>query len=108
MPSSCVCLNMHDTVFELFAASVRRELLASLADDPGRELSVSDDLANGDDQLRVALHHHHLPKLAGEAVIRWDRENGTVTRGPTFEACEPLLRFLDAADTESLVRAADR
>jgi len=99
---------MDDVVFELFASSVRREILASLADDPGRELSVSEELANGDDQLRVSLYHHHLPKLADEAVIRWDRENGTVIRGPNFEACEPLLRFLDTADTESVVPAVDR
>jgi hypothetical protein len=99
---------MDDMVFELFASSVRREILASLADDPRQELSVSDDVANGDERSRVTLHHKHLPKLADEAVIRWDSEDGTVTRGPNFEACEPLLRFLDDADTESLVRAADR
>lgn len=42
-------------------------------------------------QLEVELIHGHLPKLESADLIEWDRETGTVSRGPAFEDVEPAL-----------------
>ena len=46
--------------------------------------------------LEVALVHKHLPKLTMEGVVEWDRQEGLVTRGPSFDEVEPALETLAA------------
>lgn len=48
------------------------------------------------ERLDLELSHLHLPKLAQRGLVEWDRETGTVSRGPAFEDVEPLLRLLAA------------
>jgi hypothetical protein len=43
---------------------------------------------------RVSLHHADLPKLDDAGLIEWDRESGTVARGPNWGAVAPLLEWL--------------
>jgi len=96
------------TLFEILSADLRRRLLFLLCDSP--EVDVPDALrprsqaapppgqfATGseqDDTLRIQLHHVHLPKLADQELIEWDRDSQTVTRGSRFDEIEPVLRLL--------------
>jgi len=47
-------------------------------------------------QMEMQLHHRHLPKLQRAGAIEWDRNTGTVSRGPQFEDIEPVLCLLAA------------
>lgn len=49
-------------------------------------------------QMEIQLHHRHLPKLQRADLIEWDRDTGTVSRGPQFEDIEPALRLLAASN----------
>jgi hypothetical protein len=46
--------------------------------------------------LEIELYHDHLPKLANEGLVEWDRESQVVSRGPAFEAVAPALQVLAA------------
>jgi hypothetical protein len=75
--------------------STRGEAQASQSPDPLSDRTLS----SGDQPLRqreMELYHTHLPKLATEGVVEWDREVETVSRGPAFEEIEPALQLLAA------------
>ena len=55
---------------------------------PTREL---DGLSSEHDRLK--LRHVHLPMLDDVGYVRWDRERGTVERGPRFEDVVPLVEW---------------
>lgn len=38
--------------------------------------AVTDDRVR---EVRISLHHNHLPKLADEGLVEYDHEEGTVT-----------------------------
>lgn len=101
------------TLFELLTAKSRRRLLVTLCD--VESIQVPDDLSmrgatqaasssgsqslnkHSPDELSpydIQMYHNHLPKLQAEDVIEWDRETGTVARGPAFERVEPAVRLL--------------
>jgi hypothetical protein len=62
---------------------------------PRSSRSTGDTNGNGQpDQFEAELYHVHLPKLEAEDVIRWNRESGTVSKGPIFEEYEPALRVI--------------
>lgn len=97
------------TLFELFTAAPRRKLLVMLCD--VESVDVSNGLLtrsaatsapsstrgpDGGASRDLELYHVHLPKLEAEGVIEWDRESGTVSRGPQFSAVEPTVRLLAA------------
>lgn len=107
------------TLFELLAADRRRQVLFLLCETDSVQvpegLSTRGEVqAFGEDharplsdrtppptdqslqRLEVELSHIHLPKLEAEGVVEWDREAGTVSRGPVFEEIEPTLRLLAA------------
>lgn len=100
------------TLFELLAADARRRLLVALCDvesvqvpegllargqartaPSGPSWSPTGD-AESTDRRELQLYHNHLPKLAAEDLIEWDREAGVVSRGPDFGEIEPLVRLL--------------
>ena len=75
----------HTTAFELLSRRPRRELLYWLyrRDDRSAPLDVlADALAERDvgipGDLRVALHHVHLPKLDDADVVDYDADQRTV------------------------------
>lgn len=70
----------------------RRELLLSLRDeDELSPLPTRDE----DCELRIQLHHTHLPKLEENGFITWDPATGVVRREPNFGAIEPLLALFE-------------
>jgi hypothetical protein len=82
------------------ALSTRGEAQASQSPDP-----LSDRTHSPGDRplqrLETELYHTHLPKLEAEGVVEWDRETSAVSRGPAFEAVEPVLQLL-AANPDAL------
>jgi len=106
------------TLFDLLAAAPRRRILLLLLEQ--ETVRVPDDIRTrsaaqgrqfaqfegGTEQvsarttqeqpsmLEVSLAHKHLPKLAAEDVVEWDRQENLVTRGPSFDEIEPALETL--------------
>jgi hypothetical protein len=78
-------------------ADRRRLLLALLDASAEGDLPVDvDRLTNGTaEDLRVSMHHVHLPKLDDYGFVDANRERGTVTTGPRFDDVRPLLELLD-------------
>ncbi len=90
-------------LFEILSHEYRRRILMAVAeqnpqdeDDIASELSADGHEEDGDalDTLHLQLYHAHLPKLADAGFVDWDRDTGTITRGPQFEEIEPLLRLM--------------
>ncbi|WP_143423184.1 DUF7344 domain-containing protein [Halegenticoccus soli] len=83
-------------MFDALSHQYRRRVLFPLNNYSPRdkaELSVDEFVAEGDDfeRLKVALYHTHLPKLAKAGYIEWDKDTGTVRRGPNFEEISQYL-----------------
>lgn len=89
-------------LFEMLSHRYRRRVLVAVAehdprDDDISEESVADGQTEGDETLEdvvLQFHHVHLPKLEAAGFIEWDRDSGTITRGPRFEEIEPLLGLI--------------
>lgn len=93
-----------DRVLDALNHPYRRRLLVSLLehnpqdDDDPQESSV--DLGDAsvigiDEELvQMEMFHNHLPKLEELGYIRWDREAGTISKGPNWDEVEPLLQLL--------------
>ncbi|WP_224338405.1 DUF7344 domain-containing protein [Haloprofundus halobius] len=45
-------------------------------------------------EMRTALYHVHLPKLAETGYIEWDADTHTIRRGPHFDEIAPLLQLM--------------
>lgn len=52
------------------------------------------------EEVESELYSTHLPMLAEEGIIEWDRETGEIRKGPNFEKVEPLLRLMEEHDDE--------
>jgi hypothetical protein len=82
------------------ADATRRDVLSALDAAPSEDavLPVSDTVAPADvartERMQILLHHVHLPKLSASGLVTWDRDAGTVSRGPRFDQVRPLLRSL--------------
>lgn len=110
-----------DTLFHLLADENRRRILFSLCDTDsirlpdailprgqarsrhpgGSHSGPTPEIGSDSDegarrQMEIQLRHRHLPKLHQAGVIEWDRDTGTVSRGPRFEDIEPVLCLLAA------------
>lgn len=53
---------------------------------------------------RLELRHVHLPMLEENGFVGWDRERGTVERGPRFDEIVPLVEWF--RERRSLDRTA--
>ncbi|KAB1193152.1 hypothetical protein GJR96_06720 [Haloferax sp. MBLA0076] len=89
-----------DDAFDALRDIHRRRLLMDLCEGDvtrlGRATTVVADGGDADDErLEVELFHLHLPKLDGAGFITWDRDSGSIERGPRFIEIEPMLRLLD-------------
>jgi len=45
---------------------------------------------------RIAMTHNHLPKLDDMGIVRWDRAEEELSKGPEWDEIEPLLRWMEA------------
>lgn len=104
-----------DTALRLLSHTYRRALLARLesadatlplADAAEAVVRRSDtrsiDEISADETERVslALHHSHIPKLADEGVVAYDRDRSTVELTARGEALVSVQRRLPRAGTE--------
>ncbi|WP_129116135.1 DUF7344 domain-containing protein [Halegenticoccus tardaugens] len=95
-----------DRMFDALSHLYRRRVLLPLSNYSPRDKAdlPIDELVTEDDdleQLTVALYHTHLPKLAKAGYIDWDKDTGTIRRGPHFEeASQYLSQVYDHEDEE--------
>lgn len=86
------------TTFEVLSNPLRRRVLTRI-NEPGDRAEVtleafaepSEDRA----RIRSTLHHLHLPKLEQHGFVDWDRETGTITRGPNYDEIQPVVSLLE-------------
>lgn len=45
-------------------------------------------------EMRTALYHMHLPKLAEADYIAWNADTHMIRRGPNFDEFAPLLQLM--------------
>lgn len=90
-----------DRVFDVLRKHRRRQLLVVLDEWFSSETSIdcaalAERIATDGDstQFQIELTHSHLPKLDSAGFITWDRDAGTVAKGPEWEALVPFLRLL--------------
>lgn len=87
-----------DEALDALSDARRRKLLFALLEgDPLESSVVLEGPDGGTDPTaeRDEMNHVHLPKLADEGFVDWDREGWEVRRGPNFAEIEPLLELLD-------------
>lgn len=48
----------------------------------------------------IKLRQYHLPKLAEEGLVRWERDPLRVQRGPQFEEAAFLLKWITESPDE--------
>lgn len=84
-----------DQVIEALADGYRRQLLAELRErNPHGEVPTENLGGGTGEELAIEMVHVHLPRLAENEFIEWDRRSGTVARGPRFQELVPLLDLL--------------
>jgi hypothetical protein len=86
--------------FDILSHPLRRRLLVALGKKNPRDEDdiTSDSIAGDGDSLELfkqKMYHQHLPKLEEAGFINWDRDSGTITRGPRFEEIEPLIELMN-------------
>lgn len=63
---------------------------------------VSDDRH---DRVVLDLFHNHLPRLADDHIVEFDRRSGDIVRGGSFESIEEVVERVRALDDESDVES---
>ena len=104
-----------NTLLELCQAQHRRIILAVLATE-NRSLTVNDltkaiakhnhhtpllEVSEEESrQIRISLHHTHLPKLEDLSLVGYDQERQLVEPTPQFDQLRPQLSAVIDADPE--------
>lgn len=92
-------LDKFDDALNALADVQRRKLLLSLLDHNPQDDSpvVISDTESEVEPLEnsASMHHVHLPKLVEYGLIKWNKENNVVSKGPEFVEIRPLLVLLD-------------
>lgn len=105
-----------DEAFEALADGQRRELLVEVLEsgrydvpelsDASQEiaeanrgflreyLSTARESGAGDKEL-ISMHLVHIPTLADDRFIEWNRDDHVVTKGPRFDELAPVLELID-------------
>lgn len=92
LPPRSLWSNEVDAVMTALARKPRRIVLASLVE--GSIENEADLQADGrwGPADGTALRHNHLPRLDEAEFVEWDRERGTIEKGPQFDAVADVLR----------------
>lgn len=91
---------MNDATFDSLADERRRTLLVALLDehqlDATAPIPVDDGAGavNTERRMQAEMYHRHLPKLADQRFIDWDRDTDEIVKGPQFEELRPLLEVV--------------
>lgn len=88
-----VSMQRVDEMLDCLADRKRRVALVLL--NRGAVDSEADLIYRGKEETKATLVHTHLPKLAEAGYIEWDRESGTIEKGPQFDEIEPLLDLIE-------------
>ncbi|RQG87037.1 hypothetical protein EA462_15465 [Natrarchaeobius halalkaliphilus] len=85
-----------DDITEALGGRARRQVLVELQDhNPvDQPEAVTKNSAQEDEVQELQLTHTHLPKLDDMGYIVWDRDHGTIIKGPNWEEIEPVVRLL--------------
>jgi hypothetical protein len=93
--------NSLDECLDTVGDQSRRDIIRELRSEHGGETTLErlaerfEHEEGGRVQAAIALHHHHLPKLAATGVVDYDSDSGTVRYRPN-EGVETLLDVLSA------------
>lgn len=92
-----------DTLFDVLAAERRRHtlrhLVAAGTTVPLTELATHVATATDDQQeVKIDLHHRHLPKLAEEGLVSYDTEANLTTATEAGRRVDRLRAALDEGD----------
>ena len=88
-------------VFKTLESVVRRQIVGALLEAPDDRALSLPEAANmpeyrlDPEQLQADLIHQHLPLMAEEGFIEWQREPFSVRRGPNFEDVAAVLLAID-------------
>lgn len=93
-----------DGVMDALGNEYRRRLLLALREhnpQAAADLQGAEDALSPDTELSVdamapqaRMYHAHLPKLESRGFIRWNRQDGTIEKGPKWDEIEPFLESL--------------
>lgn len=95
-------VNRWDRVFAAASAESRRQIVATLLEaPPDRELDLPEAASTpytlmDPERLYNELVHEHLPMLAAEGFVTWDREPLRVARGPNFEEIAVVIESIQS------------
>lgn len=90
-----------DRIAEALGHQLRRHILVALLDhNPVNQSEVIARNRTGENaDVALRLFHMHFPKLDEMGYIVWDRDQGTILKGPNWEEIGPVVRTLrDNAD----------
>lgn len=91
-------------IFEVVASVARRELIVALIESPPQGAVDLPEAANppedriDSERLRLSLIHNHLPRMAEEGFIEWERDTLRARRGPRFDEVAAVIEAIDAYD----------
>lgn len=89
-----------NTVFEAVSAEPRRQLIVSLLDAgpdesvPLPESAINPNVPVDTEELRLTLHHNHLPKLTESEFVEWESDPLRAFRGPKFDEVAIVFQAL--------------
>lgn len=93
-----------EQIFETLISIIRREILASLLENPPDAVVDLPEAANSPEhrrdpeQLVIDLQHCHLPAMANKEYIEWKEEPFCVERGPRFDEVASVMKAIQSSE----------
>lgn len=92
---------MVDALHRCLEHPLRRAILCTLAEQPDEVTTLEalvdaldETMVGGEDQLRIELHHVHLPKLSTLDAVEFDYQSGAVRFHPEFATSQCIEQAL--------------